>query len=89
MLIAGDDFLTSVMLSHDRSLHTIRGEISCSFSDSPGNRKPGATVRYAGGPKVGRVESVQLDPKNPAQLDVVFSVQTRYACQVQQQSQRS
>jgi len=41
-----------------------------------GGLEPGATVRYAGGPKVGRVDSVQLDPKDPARLDVVFSVQS-------------
>src|SRR6266851_2213950 len=41
-----------------------------------GGLEPGATVRYAGGPKVGRVDSVQLDPKNPGRLDVVFSVQS-------------
>lgn len=40
-----------------------------------GGLEPGATVRYAGGPKVGRVESVQLDPQNPERLDVVFSIQ--------------
>jgi len=38
--------------------------------------EPGATVRYAGGPKVGRVDSVQLDPQNLGRLDVVFSVQS-------------
>jgi phospholipid/cholesterol/gamma-HCH transport system substrate-binding protein len=41
-----------------------------------GGLEPGATVRYAGGPKVGRVESVQLDPLNPERLDVIFSVQS-------------
>jgi phospholipid/cholesterol/gamma-HCH transport system substrate-binding protein len=41
-----------------------------------GGLEPGATVRYAGGPKVGRVDSVQLDPQNPARLEVVFSVQS-------------
>ena len=41
-----------------------------------GGLEPGATVRYAGGPKVGRVESVQLDPQNPELLDVIFSVQS-------------
>jgi len=41
-----------------------------------GGLEPGATVRYAGGPKVGRVDSLRLDPQNPAQLDVVFSVQS-------------
>lgn len=41
-----------------------------------GGLEPGATVRYAGGPKVGRVDSVQLDPQNPGRLNVVFSVQS-------------
>ena len=39
-----------------------------------GGLESGATVRYSGGPKVGRVESVRLDPKNPAQLEVTFTV---------------
>jgi len=39
-----------------------------------GGLEPGATVRYAGGPKVGRVDSVRLDPQNPAFLDITFSV---------------
>jgi phospholipid/cholesterol/gamma-HCH transport system substrate-binding protein len=41
-----------------------------------GGLEPGATVRYAGGPKVGHVDSVQLDSQDPAQLDVVFSIQS-------------
>ena len=41
-----------------------------------GGLEPGATVRYAGGPKVGRVDSLQLDPQNPARLNIVFSVQS-------------
>jgi phospholipid/cholesterol/gamma-HCH transport system substrate-binding protein len=41
-----------------------------------GGIEQGASVRYAGGPKVGRVEKLSIDPKNPAQIDVVFSVQT-------------
>jgi len=41
-----------------------------------GGLEQGATVRYAGGPKVGRVDKLAIDPKNPAQIDVVFSVQT-------------
>jgi phospholipid/cholesterol/gamma-HCH transport system substrate-binding protein len=40
-----------------------------------GGIEPGATVRYAGGPKVGRVDSVRLDSQNPGRLDVVFRVQ--------------
>lgn len=46
-----------------------------SYFQFAGGLEPGSTVRYAGGPKVGRVESVQLDPNNPGQLDVVFSTQ--------------
>jgi phospholipid/cholesterol/gamma-HCH transport system substrate-binding protein len=41
-----------------------------------GGIEPGATVRYAGGPKVGRVESVQLDRQDPGRIDVVLSVQS-------------
>ncbi|MGH9742830.1 MAG: MlaD family protein [Candidatus Acidiferrum sp.] len=41
-----------------------------------GGLERGSTVRYAGGPKVGRVEKLTIDPQNPARLDVVFSVQT-------------
>jgi len=41
-----------------------------------GGLEPGATVRYAGGPKVGRVDSVQINPQNPALVDITFSVQS-------------
>ena len=41
-----------------------------------GGLEPGATVRYAGGPKVGRVDRVQLDPQNPARVDIIFSVRS-------------
>lgn len=39
-----------------------------------GGLEPGSMVRYAGGPKVGRVEKLQLDPKDPALIEVTFSV---------------
>ena len=41
-----------------------------------GGLEQGATVRYAGGPKVGRVEKLNIDPQNPARIEVVFSVET-------------
>jgi phospholipid/cholesterol/gamma-HCH transport system substrate-binding protein len=41
-----------------------------------GGIEQGATVRYAGGPKVGRVEKLAIDPSNPSRIDIVFSVQT-------------
>jgi len=39
-----------------------------------GGIEPGATVRYAGGPKIGRVEMLRIDPQNPTRMEVSFSV---------------
>lgn len=39
-----------------------------------GGIEPGATVRYAGGPKVGRVEMLRIDPQNPTRMEITFSV---------------
>lgn len=41
-----------------------------------GGLEPGATVRYGGGPKVGRVEKLQLDPKDPSRIEITFSVKS-------------
>lgn len=41
-----------------------------------GGLEPGSTVRYAGMPKVGRIERIRLDPQNPARVDITFSVQS-------------
>jgi phospholipid/cholesterol/gamma-HCH transport system substrate-binding protein len=41
-----------------------------------GGLEPGATVRYSGGPKAGRVEKLRIDPQNPGRIDVTFSVQS-------------
>ena len=41
-----------------------------------GGMEPGATVRYAGGPKVGRVEKLRLDPQDPSRIEITFSVQS-------------
>jgi len=41
-----------------------------------GGLEPGAAVRYSGGPKVGRVESVRLDPQDPSRLEVSFTVRS-------------
>src|SRR5437660_9895310 len=34
----------------------------------------GATVRYEGGPKIGRVEGVKIDSKDPTFMDMAVSV---------------
>lgn len=39
-----------------------------------GGLEPGAAVRYAGGPRVGRVEQLRLDPKDPARVEITFTV---------------
>ncbi len=41
-----------------------------------GGLEPGATVRYAGGPKVGRVEKLQLDSKDSSRIEITFSVKS-------------
>jgi phospholipid/cholesterol/gamma-HCH transport system substrate-binding protein len=40
-----------------------------------GGLERGATVRYLGGPKVGRVESLRVSPQDPSHIDIAFSVQ--------------
>jgi phospholipid/cholesterol/gamma-HCH transport system substrate-binding protein len=40
-----------------------------------GGLEPGAMVRYLGGPKVGRVESMRVNPEDPSHIDITFSVQ--------------
>ncbi len=41
-----------------------------------GGLEPGATVRYAGGPKVGRVEKLRLDPGDASRIEITFSVRS-------------
>jgi phospholipid/cholesterol/gamma-HCH transport system substrate-binding protein len=36
--------------------------------------EPGATVRFEGGPKVGRVEKLKINPVDPSLMDMEFSV---------------
>jgi phospholipid/cholesterol/gamma-HCH transport system substrate-binding protein len=41
-----------------------------------GGLEVGSTVRYAGGPKVGRVEKLRIDPQNPGNIEITLAVQT-------------
>ncbi len=41
-----------------------------------GGLEPGATVRYAGGPKVGRVEKLQLDQRDSSRIEITFNVKS-------------
>jgi phospholipid/cholesterol/gamma-HCH transport system substrate-binding protein len=40
-----------------------------------GGLEPGAAVRYAGGPRVGRVEQLRIDPQDASRIEISFSVE--------------
>ncbi len=44
------------------------------YFKNAGGLAPGAQVRYAGGPPIGRVEEVRSDPQDPTRMEVVFRV---------------
>lgn len=46
------------------------------FFPFAGGLEVGSTVRYAGGPKVGRVEKLRIDPQNPANIEITLAVNT-------------
>jgi len=46
------------------------------FFKNAGGLGPGAQVRYAGGPPVGRVQNVYSDPQDPTRMEIDFSVQS-------------
>src|SRR5260370_16799010 len=46
------------------------------FFPFAGGLESGATVRYSGGPKVGRVERLRIDPQDPAHIEIPFTVQS-------------
>jgi phospholipid/cholesterol/gamma-HCH transport system substrate-binding protein len=58
--------LTGLLASATRTFHA-------KFQNAAG-LEPGATVRFEGGPKVGRVEKIMIDPKDPSEMDMEFSV---------------
>jgi phospholipid/cholesterol/gamma-HCH transport system substrate-binding protein len=41
-----------------------------------GGLEPGATVRYSGGPKAGKVDKLRIDPNDPSRIEITFSVQS-------------
>jgi phospholipid/cholesterol/gamma-HCH transport system substrate-binding protein len=41
-----------------------------------GGLESGATVRYLGGPKIGRVDALRVNPQDPTLIDVTFSVES-------------
>jgi phospholipid/cholesterol/gamma-HCH transport system substrate-binding protein len=45
------------------------------YFKNAGGMTPGTEVRYAGGPKIGRVTKVAPDPKDPTRMEIDFSVE--------------
>src|SRR5271170_2625891 len=72
LVAAGLLVVTVVLLSGKLG----RGDILYrAYFKNAGGLGPGAEVRYAGGPAVGRVEKVQSDPQDPTRMEIDFSVQ--------------
>ena len=54
-----------------RPTHTYRA-----YFPFAGGIESGSGVRYSGGPKIGRVDHVRIDPQNPARIEISFRVQS-------------
>src|SRR5437868_6960673 len=54
-----------------RSTHTYHA-----YFPFAGGIESGSSVRYSGGPKIGRVDAVRIDPQNPTRLELTFRVQS-------------
>lgn len=54
-----------------RSTHTFHA-----FVPFAGGIETGSGVRYSGGPKIGRVDTVRIDPQNPSRIEITFKVQS-------------
>jgi phospholipid/cholesterol/gamma-HCH transport system substrate-binding protein len=52
-----------------------RGDVEYhAYFKNAGGLRPGAEVHYAGGPPVGRVETVRADPRDTTRMEIVFRV---------------
>lgn len=74
VLIAGAVLLATVLVLS--GLLGGSGDSYRAYFPFAGGLEPGAPVRYAGGPKVGRVERLQLDPEHLSRIEITFSVRS-------------
>jgi len=74
VIVAAALLMVTVFLLTGAAGHTVN-TYHASFPFA-GGIEPGSMVRHAGGPKVGRVERVTIDPRNPSQIDITFTVQS-------------
>jgi phospholipid/cholesterol/gamma-HCH transport system substrate-binding protein len=54
-----------------RSTHTYHTYVAFA-----GGVESGSGVRYSGGPKIGRVDRVRIDPQNPSRTEITFKVRS-------------
>jgi phospholipid/cholesterol/gamma-HCH transport system substrate-binding protein len=66
LLIVTLVLLSGALTTGDTTFHT--------FFKNAGGLQPGSEVRYAGGPPIGRVRRVQVDPTNSTRMQVDFAV---------------
>jgi phospholipid/cholesterol/gamma-HCH transport system substrate-binding protein len=73
VLVAGGMLFVTVFALSGKFTH---GAIPYrAYFRNAGGLGPGTQVRYAGGPPVGRVETVRSDPQDPTRMEIDFSVQ--------------
>jgi len=72
VIIASGLLLTVVFFMTGVLGSAVSNSYTASFNFA-GGLEPGATVRYKGGPKIGRVEQLRIDPKDPQRIEVKFS----------------
>ncbi len=65
---------TVIALSGAFATSTTRYKAYFTFA---GGLEQGSGVRYAGSPKVGRIESVRIDPQDPSRMEIDFSVESK------------
>src|SRR5271157_2460291 len=68
LMIATVFSMTGVLASSTRTFHA-------KFPNAAG-LEPGATVRFNGGAKIGRVEKLKIDPNDSSLMDMEFSVKS-------------
>jgi len=61
---------TVIALSGAFATSTTRYKAYFTFA---GGLEQGSGVRYAGSPKVGRIESVRIDPQDPSRMEIDFN----------------
>ncbi len=81
VIIATGLLLTVVFLMTGVLGSAVSNSYTASFNFA-GGLEPGATVRYKGGPKIGRVEQLRIDPQDPQRIEVKFTAASGFPVKV-------